>query len=54
MLEACKLPDVDIAAVNEVIFAACDVTALKDIKPDQADTAVAAVQALIDSKGGEA
>jgi hypothetical protein len=55
MLEACKLPDVDIAAVNEAIYSACDVVASKDVKPDQADTAVAAIQALIDgAKGGKA
>jgi hypothetical protein len=54
MLEACKLPDINIAAVNEAIFTACDVTALKDIKPDQADKAMAAIKALIDSKGYKA
>lgn len=55
MLEACKLDGVAIVDVNNAIFEACDVTALRDIKPEQTDQAIAAVQALIDgSKGGEA
>lgn len=54
MLQACKFPDVEIKDVNDAIFTACDVKALKDIKPEQADAAIAAVQALIDSKGGTA
>lgn len=54
MLQACKFPDVEIKDVNDAIFTACDVKALKDIKPEQADAAIAAVQALIDAKGGTA